>query len=119
MVMTNAATTPKNIRNARCEPFTASCVAHCRGRRCQATTFRTLPEPAFKSFSARRRSPPPWWHAPSSHGRMKYPNGFVVGLCFALAMLLCGCKSKQNTPEDAKLKGHNYTNRFFAFQVQI
>jgi len=50
---------------------------------------------------------------------MKYPNRLVFGVCVALAALVCSCKSKRNTPEDAQLKGNTYTNRFFAFQVQI
>jgi len=43
----------------------------------------------------------------------------MFGVCVVLAVLVCGCKSKKNTPEDAQLKGNTYTNRFFAFQVQI
>jgi hypothetical protein len=37
----------------------------------------------------------------------------------AVAALICGCKSKENTPEDAKLKGNSYTNRFFGFGLEI
>jgi len=37
----------------------------------------------------------------------------------ALVAVICGCKSKENTPEDAKLKDNVYTNRFFGFGMQI
>ena len=36
-----------------------------------------------------------------------------------VASLICGCKSKVNTPEDASLKDNVYTNKFFGFQVRI
>jgi hypothetical protein len=39
--------------------------------------------------------------------------------CTLLACLVCGCSSKKNTPEDAKLKNNVYTNKFFGFQVRI
>jgi len=49
---------------------------------------------------------------------MKHPNRFLL-LCVALIAVICGCKSKENTPEDAKLKDNVYTNRFFGFGMQI
>ena len=49
---------------------------------------------------------------------MKRPNWLLL-LCATLVALICGCKSKENTPEDAKLKDNFYTNRFFGFGMQI
>jgi hypothetical protein len=49
---------------------------------------------------------------------MKRPNRLLF-LCVALVAVICGCKSKKNTPEDAKLKDNVYTNRFFGFGMQI
>jgi hypothetical protein len=49
---------------------------------------------------------------------MKRPNRLFL-LCATLVALICGCKSKENTPEDAKLKDNIYTNRFFGFGMQI
>src|SRR5687768_15969483 len=48
--------------------------------------------------------------------RLNFP--FLLLASFA-ALLLCGCKSKQSTPEDAQIKDNVYTNRFFGFQVQL
>jgi len=49
---------------------------------------------------------------------MKRPNRLLL-LCVTLVAVICGCKSKENTPEDAKLKDNIYTNRFFGFGMQI
>jgi hypothetical protein len=61
----------------------------------------------------------PDWHGKSSRECVKHRMPLILGVCAALALVLGACKSKENTPGDAKLKGNTYTNRFFAFQVQI
>ena len=50
---------------------------------------------------------------------MKWCNRVLFGVVAAIMWLICGCGSKVNSPEDARLKDNVYTNRFFKFQVQI
>ncbi|MCI0746071.1 MAG: hypothetical protein L0Y58_11755 [Verrucomicrobia subdivision 3 bacterium] len=50
---------------------------------------------------------------------MKSWSFAVLGGWGLVLIGLCGCKSKENSPEDAKLKDQIYTNRFFGFQMQI